>query len=66
MCKKRKSICTLLKNNETSLARTVTILFSSKTDNDLPGSIIHSHQQLIHVQRFTSVYLVNGEGSNCK
>ena len=56
MCKKRKSICTLLKNNETSLARAVTILFSSKTDNDLPESIIHFHQKLIHVRRFTSVH----------
>ena len=27
---------------------------------DLPESIIHSHRQLIHVRRFTSVHLVNG------
>ena len=36
-------------------------MFSSKTVNDLTETIIHSHRQLIHVQRFTSVQLVNGK-----
>ena len=45
-----------LKNNGTSLARTVTTMFSSKTFNDLTESIIHSHRRFIHVRRFTSVH----------
>ena len=44
--KKRKSACTFLKNNETSLARTVNAIFSSKTVNDLTESIIHFHRRL--------------------
>ena len=55
-----------LKNNGTSLARTVTTMFSSKTVNDLTESIIHSHRRFIHVRRFTSVHYVNGEESNCE
>lgn len=62
---KKKSACSLLKNNGTSLARTVTNMFSSKTINDLTKSIIHSHWRLIYVRRFTSVYEVNGEESYC-
>ena len=52
--REKKSACTLLKNNETSLARTVTTIFSSKTVDDRTESIIHSHRRLIHVRRFTS------------
>ena len=44
--KKRKSACTFLKNNETSLVRKVTAMFSSKTVNDLTESIIHFHRRL--------------------
>ena len=54
--RKKESPCTLLKNNETSLARTVTTMFSSKTVNDLTESIIHSHRRLIYVRRFTFVH----------
>ena len=43
-------------HNGTSLARTVTTMFSSKTFNDLTESIIHSHRRFIHVRRFTSVH----------
>ena len=63
---RKKGACTLLKNSETSLARTVTIMFSSKKVNNLKESIIHSHQRLIHVRRFTSVHLENDEEINCK
>ena len=41
-------------------------MFSSKTVNNLKESIIHSHQRLIHVRRFTSVHLENDEEINCK
>ena len=54
--RKKESPCTLFKNNETSLARTVTTMFSAKTVNDLTESIIHSHRRLIHVRRFTSAH----------
>ena len=50
----------------TSLARTITTMFSSETVNDLTESIIHSHRRLIRVRRFTSVHYVNGEEKNCK
>ena len=43
-----------------------TKMFSSKTVNDLTKSIIHSHQRLIHVRRFTSVHEVKAEESKCK
>ena len=42
--KERKSACTLLKNDETSLARAITTMFSSKTVNDLTESIIYFHE----------------------
>ena len=51
-------------NNETSLARTVTTMFSSKKVIHLTE--IHSHLRLIHVRKFTSVHSLNGEESNCK
>ena len=41
-------------------------MFSSKKVNNLKESIIHSHQRLIHVQRFTSVHLENDEEINSK
>ena len=41
-------------------------MFSSKTVNDLTKSIIHSHQRLVHVRRFTFVHEVKAEESNCK
>ena len=63
---KKKSACKFLKNNETSLIRTITTMFSSKTVNDLTEGIIHSHRRLIYVRRFTFVHLVIGEESNCK
>ena len=48
--------CKFLKNNETSLAGTITTMFSSKIVNDLTESIIHSHRRLIYVRRFTFVH----------
>ena len=45
-----------LKNNGTSLAKTATTMFSSKTFRDVTESIIHSHRPFIHVRRFTSVH----------
>ena len=44
-----------MENNKTSLARTITIIFSSKIVNNLTESIIHSHRRLINILYFEVV-----------
>ena len=55
-----------LKNNVSSLARTVTTIFSAQIVNDPTESIIHSYRRLIDIKSLTSVQLIKGKESNCE
>ena len=63
---KKKAHVHSWKNNVSSLARTVTTIFSAQIVNDPTESIIHSYRRLIDVKSLTSVQLVKGKESNCE